>query len=75
MKERYRVSLDIAKKLKVAGFPQDECECYWIEIDNVWKLYGDIETGDDCIAAPCVGRLGEELPKKNNSLWSVLRNI
>ena len=74
MNSEFRVSLPVAKKLKKAGFPQDDCDMYWVynKIKKEWKL--TILTA--CIkehpeswaylAAPCVGRLGEELPAQTS---------
>ena len=71
MIEKYRVSLEIAKQLKEAGFPQD-CDAYWMS-HKAEKANGIYDEHDsllrsfdkkywDRFAAPCVGRLGDELP-------------
>jgi len=75
MIEDYRVSLGIAKRLKEAGFPQEDCDAYWVKVSATNKH--TLEHNDDLdwdeiyqydimegyvFAAPCVGRLGDELP-------------
>ena len=77
MLEKYRTSLEVSKKLKEAGFPQDDCDAYWCNnpeygdiiysvedicvLDGIVYLHGSVYEG---YAAPCVGRLAEELPWK-----------
>ncbi len=71
MGEKYRVSLQVARQLKEAGFPQDGCDAYWTEDHHscqkpslmiveakIFDLHNHYEK---LAAAPCVGRLGEEL--------------
>jgi hypothetical protein len=65
----YRVTLDVAKKLNEAGFPQYDCDAYLCEKStNWWVLVGPNDTfylakngTSQCLAAPCVGRLGAEI--------------
>ncbi len=73
MNEKYRVSLSVAMELKEAGFPQDECDGYWCEETRGKVL--DIKLFDRNTAisrkhnspdlkqwaAPCVGRLYDEI--------------
>jgi uncharacterized membrane protein len=77
MESKYRVSLEVAKQLKENGFPQDWCDGYWyVNNNNVSQLIRKQHFGKemDIYAAPCVGRLGEELPvtcktfKLNNNI-------
>jgi hypothetical protein len=75
-KGKYRVSLEVAKKLKDAGFPQDACDAYW-SVGYSGKLCDTQLVGISqskskyrtYYAAPCVGRLGEELPNRNKCRW------
>ena len=71
MIEKYRVSLEVAKELKEAGFPQDGCDGYWYlhwtsGESAKWLLlpYDEDDKINSKHAAPCVGRLGVELPYK-----------
>lgn len=80
MEEKYRVSLEIAKRLKDAGFPQDGCNASWCKSygppyntnpKGEWNLQDDCEENEanssEVYAAPCVGRLGDELPDSVNN--------
>jgi hypothetical protein len=74
MDDRYRTSLEVSKRLKEVGFPQNGCDCYWCDSSFEWYLAEsedaiDNEVDyDEIIAAPCVGRLGDELKDKHVTL-------
>lgn len=75
MDTKYRTSLEISKQLKEAGFPQ-ECDAYYhVWNDGSKELLSSPpyahQDKDNIYAAPCVGRLGDELPK---SIMSPKRN-
>ncbi len=70
MNTKHRVSLDLARKLKDAGYPQ-ECDAYWEHANLLFcgqslaqgLCYNSHEKSHYAVAAPCVGALGEELNK------------
>ena len=79
MKEQYRVSLKVAKRMKELGYPQDGCDAYWAKGRGLpsWELVSNrdldyrIDHLDDSgrieyYVAPCVGRLGDDLPISTN---------
>ena len=79
MKSEYRVSLEVAKQLKEAGYKQEGCDRYWhiylkcvdsISGEHPTTLVDSIYINDSkwnvFYAAPCVGRLGEELLELDN---------
>jgi len=86
LNERFCTSLEVSKKLKESGFPQRGCYAYWNFYPEVkhkgweerWKFshynmdgherYGSILMTS--IAAPCVGRLGEELAEYDGDWYS-----
>lgn len=65
--EKYVVSLELARKLKDAGFPQ-ETEFYWIETTQGWRVIRNPpefikeKMVPDIIAAPLASEIGERLP-------------
>lgn len=70
MNEKYVVSLPLAKRMKEIGFPQEDCDAYWCEMKDIktlnvsWCLVDfrpSLKEGKNAYAAPCVGRIGEEL--------------
>ena len=70
--EKYRVSLEVAKKLKEAGYPQDGCDMHWRVMTHLVNTATNEPVKDlvkvgfedgkltKYLAAPCVGRLGED---------------
>ena len=71
MNNKYVVSLEVAKLLKENGFEQDT-EYIWVQRKGGrWELHdfsSAIRTSQiDWCAAPCVGRLGEELLDPSNT--------
>lgn len=70
MNTKYVVSLELAKRLKALGFPQ-ETDFYRVPQKNNEQVFSKDEVGSDWIdaeydriAAPHVGELGDWLPKK-----------
>lgn len=74
--EQQVTSLELAKQLKEAGYPQDECLFYWVDSSNWWganelpRLFmkgyvfnsTTFEVGKDCgIASPTVAELIQQL--------------
>ena len=71
--EKYRVSLEVAKKLKEAGYPQDGCDMHWRVMTHLVNTATNEPVKDlvkvgfedgkltKYLAAPCVGRLGDDL--------------
>jgi len=59
------VSLEMAKRLKDAGFPQDQSYFCWYRLHTgkyfLWNRDEDDKV-NTCYAAPTVGELGEMLP-------------
>lgn len=63
MESKYRVSLEVAKQIKEVGFPQEGCDAYYIKDGDFIELVNSMAFGTKKTryAAPCVGRLGEEI--------------
>ena len=61
------VSLELAKQLKEAGYPQEGALFYWIgdEENHVRFNLGNFDASEtmDCYAAPTASEIGEKLPK------------
>jgi hypothetical protein len=70
MDDRYRTSLEVSKKLKEAGFPQDGCDGYWFKQIDGFNLvnYKPRSKELEHYAAPCTGRLGDELPLRYSTI-------
>jgi hypothetical protein len=63
--EQQVVSLDLAKQLKDAGYPQDDSVLYWCDSNHgYWELENlPLPANEkDWCAAPTVAELGEKLP-------------
>lgn len=62
------VSLDIARQLKAAGFPQDKTANWWFPTDFKKKTYLlQMRVTHDpsmCFAAPCAQEIADQLPKR-----------
>jgi len=66
-------SLELCKRLKELGFPQDGGGWYWVKIKKRWRLCLDNDRFNDCwekvekvIKAPTVAEMGEWLPPALN---------
>lgn len=64
--EQQVTSLELAKKLKEAGYPQDDAQWYWAKrnIDTEYHIChrDNLAVVDNYYAAPTVAEWGEKLP-------------
>ena len=66
---QHRVSLEVAKRLKEAGYPQESCSHYWFRGDNLptptlFAKKSTLFNTKHCWASPTLGELIRELPER-----------
>jgi len=71
------VSLELAKRLKKEGYPQDKTDTnlwFWVRVRHNWEiLYRFDGVEEECYAAPTVAELGEALPNcfSSGRAWNI----